>query len=184
MAVKQRPSTSAVAYATALLQLADERRQTEPVANEMKSIGDTLAESPELRDFFTNPGITEQDRLGLIDRVFTPRLSPTTLNFVKLLNAKGKLTSLGEIADAFEMLLDERHGKVEVDVTVSQRLSPQELELVRQRIGAAIKKDAVVHQYVDESIIGGIIVKVGDQLIDGSVKAQLDAMRKRLLASR
>ena len=85
--------------------------------------------------------------------------------------------------DAYEDLLDERLGKVEVDVTVAVRLSPDELESVRQRIGAALKKDAVIHQYVDESIIGGMILRVEDRVIDSSVRYQLEAMRKNLLSA-
>jgi F-type H+-transporting ATPase subunit delta len=68
-----------------------------------------------------------------------------------------------------------------VDVTVAQRLSPDELENVRRRVSQALGKDAVVHQYVDESIIGGLVLRVQDQLIDASVRYQLDAMKQRLL---
>jgi F-type H+-transporting ATPase subunit delta len=82
--------------------------------------------------------------------------------------------------EAYAALLDEKLGKVEVDVTVASRLSNEELEQVRQLVNRALKKDAVVHQYVDESIIGGIVLKVGDRLIDGSVRTQLEQVRSRL----
>jgi F-type H+-transporting ATPase subunit delta len=75
-------------------------------------------------------------------------------------------------------------GKIEVDVTVAQRLSDAQLEEVRRKVSTALKKDAVVHQYVDEKIIGGLVLRVGDRLIDGSVKAQLDAMRRQLLTAK
>jgi F-type H+-transporting ATPase subunit delta len=71
-----------------------------------------------------------------------------------------------------------------VDVIVAHRLTPEQMEVARQRITQALKRDAVVHQYVDESLIGGVVLKVGDRVIDGSVKGQLEAMRKRLLSSR
>jgi F-type H+-transporting ATPase subunit delta len=88
-----------------------------------------------------------------------------------------------EIARAYDELLDERLGKIEVDVTVAQRLGPDQLEQVRRSVSAALKKDAVVHQYVDESIIGGLVLRVQDRLIDASVRAQLEGMRRRMLGA-
>ena len=104
--------------------------------------------------------------------------------FLRLLNVKGRLGLLRQIDQAFDDLLDEQFGKVEVDVTVAQRLSDDELEQVRQTVGAALKRDAVIHQYVDESIIGGLVLRVQDRLIDSSVRAQLAAIKEQMLAAR
>jgi F-type H+-transporting ATPase subunit delta len=83
--------------------------------------------------------------------------------------------------EAFNDLLEEQLGNVEVDVTVAQRLDAGQLEQVRQRVSQALGRAAVVHQYVDESIIGGLVLRVQDKLIDASVRFQLDQMRRRLL---
>jgi len=80
--------------------------------------------------------------------------------------------------------VDEQAGKIEVDVTVAQKLSPDQLEEVRQKVSAALKKDAIVHQYVDDSIIGGLILRVQDKLIDASIKTQISKLREQLLAAR
>ena len=69
-----------------------------------------------------------------------------------------------------------------MDVTVAQKLTPDQLEQVRQKVSAALNKDAVVHQYVDDSIIGGLILRVQDKLIDASVKTQIQKLREQLLA--
>jgi len=106
------------------------------------------------------------------------------LNFMLLVNQKGRLSLLPAIAGAYDDLLDERHGKVEVDVTVSQKLDNDQIETVRQKVSAALKRDAIVHVYVDESIIGGLVLRVQDQLIDGSVRAQIAAMKRQMLAAR
>ncbi len=65
-----------------------------------------------------------------------------------------------------------------------QKLSEQEVETVRQRVGAALGKNAIVYQYVDESILGGLVLRVQDRLIDASVRNQLDVMREKLLAAK
>src|SRR3954469_22519559 len=101
---------------------------------------------------------------------------------MQLLASKGKLAHLDQIADAYDDLLDEQLGKIEVDVTVAQKLTAEQLEQVRQKVSAALNKDAVVHQYVDESIIGGLVLRVQDKLIDASVKTQIHKLREQLLA--
>jgi F-type H+-transporting ATPase subunit delta len=112
----------------------------------------------------------------------SPRFSPLLGSFLKLISAKGKLGLLPEICIAFGQLLDAKRGKVDVEVTVARSLSGSELDLVRQRISTAIRKDATVQQVVDPDIIGGIVIRVGDKLIDGSVAAQLKSIEQKMLA--
>ena len=175
---------TAVAYARSLLELANERNQADEIGQEMAGIRDILAEQPSFAAFLADPGIGGTERTATLDKVFKGRVSPLVSNFLGVVNTHGRMRMLGPIAQAFVDLLDEQRGNVEVDVTVAQRLSPDQLEQVRQRVSQALGKNAVVHQYVDENIIGGLVLRVEDRLIDASVKYQLEAMRERLLAAR
>jgi F-type H+-transporting ATPase subunit delta len=179
-----RPSTSAVAHAEALLQLADERRLTQQVADEVAGLGASFEASPEFKAFFASPSIGDSERDRVLKSAILPRVGPLTGSFLELLSSKGKLGLVPDISRAFASLLDARQGKADVEVTVARKLSPSELDQVRQRISTAIKKEAVVNQKVDESIIGGIVIRVGDTLIDGSVKAQLDSLSKKLVTAK
>jgi F-type H+-transporting ATPase subunit delta len=170
-------------YARALLQLANETRQAEPIRAELKSLGEILEKNPTFKAILSDPGVSEAKRHTLIDRTFAGRASHTLVNFLGLLNSKGRIGVLGEIIDAYDDLLEGQLGNVEVDVTVSQKLSAEQLERVRQKVSTAIGRNAVVHQYVDESIIGGLVLRVQDKLIDASVKHQLEMMRRQLLAA-
>ena len=178
-------SPTVLSYAASVLELAEEQGQAEPVGQEFARIGEVLEQNPTFARFLADPGIShaERDRV-LADAFGGGHASPLVWNFIRVLLAKGRLGLLGEIATAYGDLYDERHGKVELDVTVAKRLSPDELENVRRQVGAALKKDAVVHQYVDESLIGGMVLRVGDRLVDGSVKGQLAAMKRQMLAQR
>ena len=175
---------TAVAYARSLLELANERNQADEIGQEMAGIRDILAEQPSFTAFLADPGVAGSERTATLDKVFKGRVSPLVSNFLGVVNNHGRMRMLGPIAQAFVDLLDEQRRNVEVDVTVAQRLSPDQLEQVRQRVSAALGKNAVVHQYVDEDIIGGLVIRVEDRLIDASVKYQLEAMRERLLAAR
>ncbi len=107
-----------------------------------------------------------------------------TYKVLGVLNEKGRLGLLGEISRAFDLLLDEKWNKVDVDVYVAQPLEGWQFDQVRQRVSDALGKEAIIHQHVDESIIGGLVLKVKDKLIDVSVKSQLSAIRTKLLAGR
>ena len=168
-------------YARALLQLANERKEAEAVRGDLNALAEVFKANPKLAVLLADPAVSEASRGSLLQRVFGGRLSPTLMNFLGVLNAKGRLGLLPDMIEAYDDLLEEQLGNVEVDVTVAQRLDAEQLEQVRQRVSQALGRTAVVHQYVDESIIGGLVLRVQDKLIDASVRFQLDQMRRRLL---
>jgi F-type H+-transporting ATPase subunit delta len=171
-----------LAYARALLELAEDRDALRETADEADALQQVLDENPTLRDVFANPGINAEERAELIDKMFGDnRASSLMLNFLHILNRKNRLAATGKIMAAFEHLLDEKLGKIEVNVTVAEKLDDGDLEEVRTRVGRALGKDAIIHQYVDPNILGGMVLRVEDQIIDASVKTQLDAMRERLM---
>jgi F-type H+-transporting ATPase subunit delta len=173
-----------LSYTRSLLELANERQQADAVGQEMAAIREIMQQNPSFAAFLADPGIGAAERTATLGKVFKGRASQLVSNFLGVLNDKGRLGLLRSIAEAYANLLDEQKGKVEVDVTVAQKLDPDQLEQVRQKVGRALGKDAVVHQYVDADIIGGLVLRVEDRLIDASVKYQLEAMRERLLAAR
>jgi len=177
-------SPTAVVYAQSLLELANEQKQAEAIGQELAGIGEIIDQNPTFSQFLIDPAISEDERAKLIQNVFGGRVSKLLMNFLGVLNVKGRTGLLGQIASAYQDLLDEQLGKIEVDVTVAQKLTPEQLETVRQKVSQALGKEAIVHQYIDESIIGGLVLRVQDQLIDASVKYQLEAMRSQLLAAR
>jgi len=179
----QHTSPYAVAYAQSLLELANESNRAEPIAQELRAIREIVTGSETFRMYLADPGIGEQERGETMKRIFGSQASELVLHFLGVLNAHRRLGGLVEIADAYDDLLDQQLGKIEVDVTVAQKLSPEQLEQVRKSVSSALKKDAVIHQYVDDRIIGGLILRVQDQLIDASVKTQLDTLKKQMLAA-
>ena len=183
MAKSTQASTTAVTYARSLLELAQERNLAQPIGDELQGIREVLEANPTFREFLKDPAVGADERTGVVDRVLRSRVDPLLSNFLGVLGVHGRLGLLDEIAAAYDDLLDELLGKVEVDVTVAQQLTPAELEQVRQRVSSALKKDAVVHQHVDDSIIGGLVLRVGDKLIDASVRSQLETMRRQFLAA-
>jgi F-type H+-transporting ATPase subunit delta len=177
-------SPIATAYARSLIELATEQSKAEPIGQELRDIRQIIDDNKSFGLFLSDPAIGTVERGQTMKRIFGGKVSPLMSSFLGVLNEKGRLGMLGQIADAYDDLLDEQLGKIEVDVTVAQKLDAKQLEQVRQRVSAALKKDAVVHQYIDDSIIGGMVLRVQDKMIDASVKSQLAAMKQQLLSAK
>jgi len=177
-------SPTVLSYARALLELANDEKRADRVGKGMAAIREVLEETPSFAAFLSDPGIGASERTAVLDKVFRGRASPLLMNFLLVLNDKGRLRLLKQIAEAYAAMLDEQSGKVEVDVTVARKLGREQLAEVKEKVSQALGKDAVVHQYVDPEIIGGLVLRVEDRLIDASVKYQLEAMRERLLSAR
>ena len=183
MQQQQHPSLTAVTYAQSILDLANEQKQAEPIGQELVSLKQILDENPQILEIFTNPAIGADERDQLLERAFKGKIAPLLFNTLGVLNQHNRLGLITQIAQAYDELLDKQLGKIEVDLTVAQKLDAAQLEKAKQRISQALGRDAIVHQYVDDNIIGGMIVRVGDKLIDASVRYQLAAMKKQLLES-
>jgi F-type H+-transporting ATPase subunit delta len=183
MSIKHDQATL-TSYAQALLELADARGVTQQVNDDLQSLVGVINSDAAFGHYLSDPTVGQVQREAVLDRVLGNGQTPATLvSFIKVLNAKNRLGDLTGIASAFKGLLDVRAGNVDVSVTVAQQLSADELENVRHRVSVKLSKNAVVTQTIDESIIGGLILKVGDTLIDGSVKTQLETIKKRLIAA-
>jgi F-type H+-transporting ATPase subunit delta len=177
-------SITAVTYAKSLLELATERKMAEDTGQQLLAIRQVLESNREFAEYLRDPGISRQERIATINRIFGGRASDLVLKFLGVLGEHDRLRLLVEIENAYADLYEEQVGNVEVDVTSVSALSAEQVELVRQRVSAALGKNAVVHQYVDASILGGLVLRVQDKMIDASVRYQLKAIHDRLLSHR
>ena len=170
-------------YGRALLEMADESNQLDEVASQVSQLRDLLRqpEGISLVRLMSTPALGLDDRRDLIDRVFKGRVGETLYRFMQIVNNKGRLATLPAMLAVFERLLDEKKGIVDVDVQVAQRLPSDEADAVAGRLSQSLGKQVNLHQRVDESLIGGLVIRVGDQLIDGSVATQLRSLRKNLV---
>ena len=184
MSVQQNDQV-ADAYADALVDLAEERNELEAVANDVDGLRKVIDDDPQFRRFIRDLGIGTEDREKVLTNTFGDgKVNGTLLSVMQVMNRKNRLAKLPQMLEAFERLMDQKLGKVEVDVTVATELTGEQLDEVKNRVSRALSKDAVVHQYVDESILGGMVLRVGDKIIDTSVKKQLDQLKQRLMAAK
>jgi F-type H+-transporting ATPase subunit delta len=174
-------------YAQSLLELADAAGGDEKIVEtggELSAITEMIRGDAEVAEFLRSPIIDSEKRAEALRRIFEGRVSDLVLRFMLVLNGKGRLGEFGAMTSAFDQLVNERMGRVEVDVmTVDGSLDPEQLAVLGEKVKAKLGKEPVFHQYADDSLIGGLVLRVGDQLIDGSVRGQLRRMREELLVA-
>lgn len=183
MGKSKGPAGIAAAFAQSLLDLAVERGVEQAIAADLAGVAQAIEQTPGLREFLRNPGIAAADRRTLLARAFDGRVQPLLTHFIQVLAMRGRLGDLESVAESYARLMDARSGRVDVDVTVAASLSGEQLEAVRARVSEALGKHAVVRQVVDPAVIGGLVLRVGDQLIDGSVRGQLSRLRQQMLSA-
>jgi F-type H+-transporting ATPase subunit delta len=110
-------------------------------------------------------------------------VSDLTYKFLQVLNEKGRLGHLSPIVAAYEQMVQHAYGRVEVDVYTATPIDQQEVAAIRDRLKSMLGKEPVIHPYIDEGMIGGLRLQIGDQLIDGSVRTQLRKLRDNLSAT-
>ena len=169
-------------YAEALYQLARDSQATDKVAGDLKTFGDLVAASPDLQRLVKSPVFTAESQTKALDAIFAKvGITGIAANFIKLVASKRRLFAVGDMIAGFNSRHDAARGVTRADVTVAQPLSDQHLATLE----AALKeisggKSINVAVNVDPSIIGGLIVKLGSRMLDGSLKTKLNSIRTRM----
>ena len=166
----------ATVYAKSLFELASDAGGNDKVveiADELEQICELLRQDKEVRLFFTSPIIDVPKRSETISAIFSNRVTDLTLRFLLVLNNKGRLNHLESISVAFDLLVQEAFGRVEVDVFTPTAIDADSINIIKGKVLSMLGKEPVLHPYVDKKMLGGLKLRIGDQLIDGSVQTKL-----------
>jgi F-type H+-transporting ATPase subunit delta len=172
----------AAMYAKALLGATEKAGKTEAVLEELGAIvTETLDAHPKFEAVLGSAFIDHDEKLKILDRVFGKRVSPLLLNFLKVVSNHGRLDLVRAIYHAAVANLDELRGRVMVEVRTASPLddatAKQIIEQMKQKTGSDPR--LVVKQ--DPSLIGGVVLRVGDTVYDGSVATQLQRVRSSMI---
>jgi F-type H+-transporting ATPase subunit delta len=169
-------------YAEAVFSLAREKGDLDRWALDLETIAGTFAD-PQLFALLENSRVPEATKNEMLTRSLGA-IAPLALNFAKLLVQKQRAGLAADVADYFRQMVDEDRGIVHAEVTTAIAVSDDEQRLIRQRLSAMTNKDVRVQMRIDPAIIGGVVARIGDRLIDGSTRTRLIALRHRLESAR
>jgi len=166
-------------YAEAMLELAEERKQVDRVAEDFSLLRRTISASRDFASFLRSPIISKEKKRSVLDTLFASRLGALTMDFLRLLTDKNREDVLGQITEEFVRLRDEGLGIVNVDVRAATELTKEQHQALERQFEGMTRKKVRVTLSVDKQLQGGLVAKVGDTVFDGSVRRQLELLRER-----
>jgi F-type H+-transporting ATPase subunit delta len=175
--------SASLQYATALADIVLEQGAAEPTRKQLEEFRAAFAESAELRNFLISPAIPRDAKHGVIEKIVA-RLGASKIirNFLFVMSDNQRVHLLPEIADTFKQVLEQRQGVAEAQVTSPLELTDvQKTSLVRTLERVSGKK-IQARYFLDPALLGGVLVKIGDMIYDGSVRNRLHQLRARLAA--
>jgi F-type H+-transporting ATPase subunit delta len=176
-------SATAVAhkYAKALFEEARERERIDRVAADLRSLSDLQKEDPSFHDFLVSPEVLTENKRRFLDTVFRPRMDSLSVDFLHLVVEKGRIDVLPEIWREFDALVEEYRGVLRAQVLSAVPLTPDQEGRLKARLDRLTGKNVVVEKRIDPEVLGGVVVHLGNQILDGSLRQGLDEIRRRLL---
>jgi F-type H+-transporting ATPase subunit delta len=168
-------------YASALFDLARDQRQIEAVGKSLDALNQALADSKDFRELIASP-LVSREEAGKAFAALAPQLGldPITTNFVGVLARNGRKGQLRNVIRAFRRLSAEHRGETTADVITARPLNDDQLAQLRQQLRARAGRDVTIDAEVDPSILGGIVVKLGSQQIDASIRTKLNRLAQAM----
>jgi len=165
-------------YALALFQLAEGQGKQEPWLEELQRVQATLADAT-ISTYLSTPRVRIGDKLDVVKQLLEG-FDPMVANLIGLLVSRQAQSLLPHLITAYGELLNASLGRVQAQVTSSVSLSPEQQTHLRETLRKMLDKDVALEMDVDADIIGGMVIRVGDQVIDGSVRTRLETLKHRL----
>jgi len=165
-------------YATALFDLALEQSQLEPVAADLSALGNMIDESDDLRRLVRSPVIRRRDQIAALDALLErAEANALTRRFVGLVASNRRLFALPDIVRDFARLAAQHRGEVAGEVISAHPLSDEQLQALKTQLTAAVGSEVQLESKVDSALLGGLVVKIGSRMIDGSLRTKLQNLK-------
>jgi F-type H+-transporting ATPase subunit delta len=171
----------AARYATAVFELAKEDKALDKLEGDVDALAGALAVSADLRDVIASPIYTRDEQAAaLVGVAKALKLSGTMANTLSLMAAKRRLFVLPQLVTTLRDRLAEEKGEVTAEITAATELSAAQQKALSKALAASVGKTVKIKMAVDESLIGGLVVKVGSTMIDTSIKSRLAALQNTM----
>ena len=179
-----REPTIAKNYAETLLELAQRQGELRSWGDMLDSIAEAMESDRRLRTFLESPRVSAQKKNEVMQKAYGAQLPRNFLRFLQALVNNRRQMLIPEIAHAYHDLVDQVEGRVHASVTVAREADDADRDLIVKQLSRVLGKQVVPHFHVNPSILGGVIVRVGDTVLDGSVRRRLATLRSRMLGAR
>ena len=179
-----RDTTIARNYAETLLVLATRAEDLRGWGKMLTDVASAMRENPTLRLFLESPKVSAAQKSEVVGKAFSDRMPRLMLRFIQTLILHRRQMLIPEIAEEYLNLVDAAEGRIHARVTVAQPTDDAGRDAIAAQLSRVFGKQVVPHLTVDPSILGGVVVHVGDTVLDGSVKKRLATLRRKMLVGR
>ncbi|MGK5510997.1 F0F1 ATP synthase subunit delta [Brevibacillus formosus] len=166
-------------YARALFEVASERSKIDQVERDLGAIVEAVEGNEDLKKIMLHPHIAADAKATLADELFKSHVEEETFNFLNVLIENGREVDLVAIYRSFVQLANEARGFADAIVTSAKPLSTEEQNELAEKFGQTLNKKLRMTAVVDPAILGGVIIKIGDRLYDGSLKTKLETFAQK-----
>jgi F-type H+-transporting ATPase subunit delta len=168
-------------YALALFELANEQKKLEAVGRDLSAVSQALAESAELKALTTSPLVGRDEAARAVAATAEAmQLDTITANFLGVLARNRRLAQLPAVIRAFNILSARHRGELTAEVTSAHSLDDDQVDAIKQNLRTRMGRDITVDLNVDPAILGGLVVKIGSQMIDGSIRTKLNTLAQAM----
>ena len=167
-------------YAQALFEVGEETQTTSELYQELKQLVDILNENKDLYNFLKSPLIGRDDKKNVMKNIFENQLSKNMNNFLKIVIDKDRMSAIGNIQESYKNLLNDKNNILEGTVITAVALNEKEIKDLEKNLSTKYNKNVTLTNVVDETILGGVLVKLGNEEIDGTISTRLSRMKKQL----
>ena len=176
--------TVARRYANALADVVTKTGETDSARTELKTWEQMISANTDLQTAFGNPAISQVNKEKVLENLIEKtQPTKTTANFLRILLRNNRLTEIGEINQKFASVLEERSGAVSAQITSARSLSEAEKAEMQMNLSKLTGKTVSLNFETDETLIGGVITRIGSTVYDGSVKTQLAELKHQMIGS-
>ena len=169
-------------YASALLSAAEEGNFLDLIVEELQVIKGVLENSRDLVHALRSPLVKGDKKIHILEEIFRDSIGEKMFMFLKLVVRKKRAGLLPEIIDEFQILLDEKRGVINVDITSAVPLSDEQVDELVMKLAAFTGKKIRPRMLLNEQFIGGVAIKIGDTIYDGTISHQLQLFRRTLVS--
>ncbi|GKX30603.1 ATP synthase subunit delta [Vallitalea longa] len=169
-------------YGTALFELAVETNKIDVVEDQLKSLKEILLTEKEFIRILNHPKVVVENKIAMVENIFDGKIIKDILGLLVIAIRKGRADDLLDIIQYCLDEIDKLNGNAKAYVTSASELTDEQLESIKSKLEETTKKKILLHSNVDESLIGGLVIRIGDRIIDNSIKGKIEAISKELYA--
>ncbi len=167
-------------YAEALYEIAAQENLVDKIEQEIKEVNSVIQSNTDLQKALYHPQISSEEKKDLLNALWGRKVSAVTMEFLKLLVEKQREKILDDIVVSYVALANKARNIIEAKITSAVKLTDQEKGQLEKLLNKLTGKRSKISYFVEPSLIGGIVVQIGDRVIDGSIRNRLDTLREHL----